>query len=86
MKHPGSKKITGARLWTTLPHCDPHNMSWDSSVGIATGYGLDGRGVRVRVPVKARFYLLHFIQTGSVTQSASCPGGGSFLMGKAAEA
>jgi hypothetical protein len=28
------------------------------TVGIATGYGLDGRGVGVRVPVGARFFLL----------------------------
>jgi hypothetical protein len=30
--------------------------SRDSSVGIATGYGLDGRGVGVRVPVEAKFF------------------------------
>jgi hypothetical protein len=30
-------------------------MNPDSSVGIATGYGLDGRGVEVRVPIGARF-------------------------------
>jgi hypothetical protein len=30
------------------------NRSRDSSVGIATGYGLDGRGVGVRVPVGSR--------------------------------
>jgi hypothetical protein len=28
----------------------------DSSVGIATGYGLDGRGVGVRVRVGVRFF------------------------------
>jgi hypothetical protein len=28
----------------------------DSAVGIATGYGLDGRGVGVRVPVGERFF------------------------------
>jgi hypothetical protein len=28
----------------------------DSAVGIATGYGLDSRGFRVRVPVGARFF------------------------------
>jgi hypothetical protein len=31
-------------------------MSRDSVVGIATGYGLDNRGVSVRVPVEARFF------------------------------
>jgi hypothetical protein len=29
---------------------------WDSSVGIATGYGLDNRGVGVRVPVGSRIF------------------------------
>jgi hypothetical protein len=32
------------------------DRSRDSAVGIATGYGLDGRGVTVRVPVGARFF------------------------------
>jgi hypothetical protein len=31
-------------------------MSGDSVVGIATGYGLDGRGVGVRVPVGSRIF------------------------------
>jgi hypothetical protein len=31
-------------------------VSRDSAVGIATGYGLDGRGVGVRVPVGSRFF------------------------------
>jgi hypothetical protein len=29
-------------------------MNWDSSVGTVTGYGLDDRGVGVRVPVGSR--------------------------------
>lgn len=37
----------------------------DSSVAIATGYGLAGRGVRVRVLARARFSLLHVVQSGS---------------------
>jgi hypothetical protein len=28
----------------------------DSAVGIATGYGQDGRGVGVRFPVRTRFF------------------------------
>jgi hypothetical protein len=32
-------------------------MSRDSSVGIATGYGLDDRGVGVRVPVGVKNFL-----------------------------
>jgi hypothetical protein len=31
--------------------------SWDSAVGIATGYGLDDQGVGVRVPVGARIFI-----------------------------
>jgi hypothetical protein len=37
--------------------------SWDSVVGTATGYGLDDRGVGVRVPVWS-FFFLHVVQTG----------------------
>jgi hypothetical protein len=42
-----------------------------SSVGVATGYGLDGRGVGVRVPVKSRFSPLLVVQTGSGAHPAS---------------
>jgi hypothetical protein len=50
-------------------------LSWDSVVGIATGYGLDDRGVGVRVPVRSRISLLHVIQTGSGAHPASYPMG-----------
>jgi hypothetical protein len=40
--------------------------SRESAVGIATGYGLDGRRVRVRVPVGIRFLSLYVVQIGSV--------------------
>jgi hypothetical protein len=33
------------------------SRSLGSAVGIAIGYGLDGRGVGVRVPVRARFFF-----------------------------
>jgi hypothetical protein len=42
-------------------------MSWDSIVDIATGYGLDDQGVRVRV--------LHVIQTASGVHPTSYPMG-----------
>jgi hypothetical protein len=49
-------------------------------VGIATGYGLDDRGVGVRVP--------DVVQTGSEAHPASYPmgTGGSFPEGKAVRA
>jgi hypothetical protein len=52
----------------------------DSVVGIATGYGLDDRGVGVRVPVGSKFSLLHVVQTGSGDHPSSYPmrTGGSF--------
>jgi hypothetical protein len=63
-------------------------MSRDSSVGIVTGYGLDGRGVGVRVPVGARFSPLRVVQTGSEAHPTSYTmgTGGSFPGGKAAGA
>jgi hypothetical protein len=45
---------------------------WGSSDGIASGYGLDGRGVGVRSLAGVRdFSLLHSVQTGSGAQPAS---------------
>jgi hypothetical protein len=60
-------------------------MSRDSVVGIATGYGLDDRGVGVLVPVMARLFLLHVIQTGSGVYPTSYRKGtgGSFPVAKA---
>jgi hypothetical protein len=60
--------------------------SRDSSVGTATGYGLNDRGVGVRVPVGQEFSLLHVVQTGSGVHPTSYPMGtrGSFPGGKAA--
>jgi hypothetical protein len=51
------------------------NRSRDSVVGIATGYGLDDRGVEVRVPVGSRIFLLHVLQTGSGAHPDSYPMG-----------
>jgi hypothetical protein len=45
--------------------------SGDIAVGTGTGYGLDGRGVGVRLLVGARFFPLHFFRTGSGPHSAS---------------
>jgi hypothetical protein len=68
-----------------FPHCERP----DSSVGIALGYGLDDRGSRVRFPVGAGNFSLHYrLQNGSGAHPASYPMGtrGSFPGGKAAEA
>jgi hypothetical protein len=61
-----------------------YEYSRDSSVGIAMGYGLDGRG-----SAKARdFSLLPSVQTGCGAHPASYPmcTGGFFPGGKAAAA
>jgi hypothetical protein len=52
-------KLCGSYLVTLSVHklLSPfyiHNRNRGSSVGIATGYGLDDRGVGVRVPVRSR--------------------------------
>jgi hypothetical protein len=44
-----------------------------SVVGIATGYGLDDRGVGVRVPVGSRISFLRVVQTGSGAHPTSYP-------------
>jgi hypothetical protein len=44
-------------------------------VGIPTGYGLDDKGDRVRVPVGSRNSLLHIVETGSGVHTTSYPVG-----------
>jgi hypothetical protein len=46
---------------------------WQSSVGIATDYGLDDRAVRVRVPVGPRLVLLELVETSCGAHPASYP-------------
>jgi hypothetical protein len=60
----------------------------DSAVSIATGYGLDDRGVGVRVPVGSRIFFPHVVQIGSGVHPTFYPmgTGGSFPGGKAAGA
>jgi hypothetical protein len=50
-----------------------NTRSRDSSVGIATGYGLEDGGVGVRDPVGQAFSLLHVVQTGSGVHPTSYP-------------
>jgi hypothetical protein len=56
-----------------------------SIVGIATGYGLDDRGVGVKSLKGQELSLLHSVQTGSGVHSTSYSvgTGGSFPGGKA---
>jgi hypothetical protein len=55
--------------------CSSQGMGRDSSVGIATGYGLDGPGIESRW--EARFFAQ--VQTGPEAHPASCTmGTGSF--------
>jgi hypothetical protein len=64
-------------------------LEWmDSAVGIETGYGLDGRGVGVPVPVGVRFFSYPRRPDRSGAHPASYPmgTGGSFPGGKAPEA
>ena len=64
--------LFGHTSFSTLSH---KRKSRDSSVGIATRYGLEGSGDRI--PVGARFSAP--IQTGSEAHPASCTSGtGSF--------
>jgi hypothetical protein len=60
--------------------------SRDSSVGIASGYGLDDRMFGVQLPATVGSFTRHHVQTGSGAHPASCPMGtrGSFPWGKAA--
>jgi hypothetical protein len=52
----------------------------DSAVGIATGSGMDDRGVGVWVPVGARFSPLQVVQTGSGAHQDSYPMGTGGLL------
>jgi hypothetical protein len=58
----------------------------DRAVCIATVYGLDRRGVGVRLPLVARFFPFQVVQAVSGAHLASYPRGtgGSFPGGKAA--
>jgi hypothetical protein len=57
-----------------------YNSSRDSVIGIATGYGLDDRGVGVRVPVESRIFSSPRCPDRSGVRPTSYPmgTGGSF--------
>jgi hypothetical protein len=59
-------------------------LSLDSAVGIATDYGLDGRGVGVAVAAGARFSPLRVAQSGAGAKPVSYAmgtGGGALASG-----
>jgi hypothetical protein len=64
------------------------NESRDSAVSIATGYGLDGRGVGVRVPGGSRIFSSpsHSDRLWGAPNILSNGYWGAFPMGKAAGA
>jgi hypothetical protein len=63
--------ISICNLFIDLPMYNASTLSRNSSVGIGTGYGLDGLGL---IPGRHRdFALLHNVQAGSVSHSASYP-------------
>jgi hypothetical protein len=66
--------------------CTTFCRSRDSSVGIATVYGLDAWGVGLRVPVGSNVSFLRVVQTGSGAHPAfyQMGTGGYFPGGKAA--
>jgi hypothetical protein len=68
----------------SLPHTI--NSSRDNVIGIAIGYGLNDRRVRVRVPVGSRIFASSIVQTGfGVHPTSYTMGtGGSFPRGKEA--
>jgi hypothetical protein len=58
-RSPGTESNRGLPKFTfknisTTPLCSVRNR--DSAIGIATGYGMDDRGVGVRVPVGSRIF------------------------------
>jgi hypothetical protein len=89
---PGSLRIIWRRVLKTAISAYTLNLfnlksvRWDSSVGVATDYGLDDRMIGVRVPAGCgNFSLRHRVQTGSGSRPASYPmdTGGSFPGSKA---
>jgi hypothetical protein len=83
---PLNLSTTGERNGGKIPSTTHFDKSHDSSVGIATGYGLDLRMIRFRFPAGAgNFYFRSHIQTSSGAHPASYPmgSGGSFPVGKA---
>jgi hypothetical protein len=74
LRHDGTRTLPSARI------CQ------DSAVGIATGYGLDDRGVGVRVPVGSRIFSsqCRLDLLWGPPNLLSMPTEGSFPGGKAA--
>jgi hypothetical protein len=61
-------KRLALRALGQLQGLSQHSAEWDTSVGIDTGYVLDGQG---SIPYREDFSLLHSVLTGSGANPAS---------------
>jgi hypothetical protein len=64
-------KQVSYKYWSFTKHIVKLTTGTCIGIGIATGYGLDNRGVGVWVLVGQDMFLLHVVQTGSGTHIAS---------------
>jgi hypothetical protein len=90
------KILTGSRRtkrpWKDIPHTSAYTVdrnyvqSRDSSVGIATDYGMDGGGVGVQIPAGARIFSFTLCRPAQGPIQPPMGMGGYFPKGKAAEA
>jgi hypothetical protein len=81
---PSGYKHSVTSGWTSSVYINICHRSQDSSNGISTSYGHDGRG---SIPGRSSIFS-HSVQTGSGAHPVCYPmgTGGSFPLGKAAEA
>jgi hypothetical protein len=82
----GHSIVVNALIWRRLKLSTSLLWSRDSSVGKATGYGLDDQRDGVRVPIGTRFSPLHNVHASPRAHQVSYPKGtvGSLPGGKAA--
>jgi hypothetical protein len=69
------KSRQGPSIFTEILFSTLFAISRDNAASITTGYTLEGNGVEVRVPVRARFPPLRIVQAGSGVHPAFYPMG-----------